>query len=249
MDETTLCELCGSEAIARLRSEWLCARCGLARATITTGPASAIAGGVAVGATRRWQRTLRTAIGSGLATKILIGAAAVAAVGGSIITNAPPDLTPPPTLPPMTTPVGPPAAPVPGELPPTVDQLAAAVTTPGMVPNDRGNADARQEQSSGATPNDVADYVAAIQEWNACVDGAVGDFATDRPGTSGRFNPFSACAKRPQPADYGLGGAPGADGGAGKPDDPGSQRNQDPGRPEDLTPPDDPGSQADPGRP
>jgi len=248
MNKTTLCESCGNEAIARLHREWLCARCGLARTTIATGAATAT-DRAAGGSTRTWQRALRAAIGSGLAAKLLIGAAALAAVGGAIITNPPPDVSPPPTPSPETTPVGPPTSPVPGDLPATANPSAVEATTPGVVPKNQVNNANAQEKSSGETHN-VADYLAAIQEWNACVDGAVDDFVIDRPATRDDFNPFSACAERPKPGDYGLGSAVGPPDGAGMPDDPGSQRNEDPGQPEDPGSPDNPGIQSDPpGRP
>lgn len=243
MDKTTLCESCGNEAIARLHREWLCARCGLARTTIATGPGAATDRATA-GSARRWQRALRAAIGSGLAAKLLIGAAALAAVGGAIITNPPPDVSPPLTLSPETTPVGPPTSPVPDDLPPTANQDAVDATTPGVVPKNQVNAGNAQERSSGATPDNVAEYLAAIREWNACVGGPVDDFVIDRPGTRDRFNPFSTCSGRPQPADYGLAAALGPTDGARKPPDPGSQRNELPGQPADPGPPDSPGSQA-----
>ncbi len=86
MNDLTLCQSCGGEAIARVHSEWLCARCGLEKTAATAGLATEGAGGPS----RTWRGAFKAAVGSGLAAKVLIGAAAVAAVSSAVATDAPP---------------------------------------------------------------------------------------------------------------------------------------------------------------
>ena len=150
---------------------------------------------------------------------MLIGGAALAAVGSAIITDPPTSLTPPASLPPTTPPTGPPTSPVPGELPPTTNERAAETTTPGFVPADEGNA------------GDVALYVADVRAWTECVDKAEHTFDAIRDGTRPGFDPFDACTDRPDPRAYGFVDDNGPLDLGRNSDDPGSQRNEDPGSP------------------
>lgn len=207
-----------------MHSEWLCARCGLHRTTMAAGIASAA--DQPAGPARTRHRALKAAIGSGLTAKMLIGAAALAAVGGAVATAPPPVPVPPDPVPPVSTPAAPPAAPVPGELPPPANDRAAEVTTPGVIPAGRPAGSPSPDLSDQASmPDNVAVYLEAVRDWTACIDLAVHEFATTRPGIGG-FDPFAACPDRPQPSAFALGRA------VGRPDDAGSQRN-DHGRPTD----------------
>lgn len=239
MEDMTLCESCGTEAIARVHTSWLCARCGLERMTTVAG-LDATDGTRSAGT---WRRAVRAAIGSGLTAKILIGAAALATVGGVVATESPPADTPPSAPPPVSTPVEPPDTPAPGPLPGVADDIAHAATTPGVVPADQGDAPDPDPADSPPQPSNVSSYVTALHEWTACMDEAVRQFATVR--TAGGFDPFQACPDRPDPAAFDLGAAYGRPDAPGRPDEPGSQRDDAPGRP------DDPGSQrnAAPGSP
>ncbi len=74
-------------------------------------------------------------------------------------------------------------------------------------------------------PSEVSAYLAAVNEWTACIDTAVHEFAASRTGTS--FDPFAACPSKPEPGTFSVGNRPAH---AGRPEDPGSQGN---GRPDD----------------
>ncbi len=220
MNDLTLCQSCGNEAIARVHSQWLCARCGLERTAAVAGMAGAGAGATS----RTWRGAIKTALGSGLVAKMLVGAAAVAAVSSAVSADTPPTTTPPETVPVVSTPVGPPSDPVPGTLPPTADDQATDATTPGVVPAEQGN------NPDDAMPPEVSAYVAAVNAWSACIDTAVHEFAT-APG--GGFDPFTACPDKPDAPGLYFGNPPGS---AGRPDDPGSQGNGE-------GPPENPGEQ------
>jgi hypothetical protein len=130
--------------------------------------------------------------------KMLMGAVAVAAVGGVAATAiSQPD--PPQLLSPATTQaVAAPAA-----------TTVAAADDP--VPATLGFVDSDPSQRTAAEA-----YVAAVQEWAACVAAAASAH------TGGSFDPLVACPDKPSPQDHGFpaNDAPGHD-----PDGPGNSEN------------------------
>jgi hypothetical protein len=208
MHEATLCEVCGQEAIARVRHEWLCARCGLHRTTVAAGldPLNADA---TAGPAGRWRGAFKAAIGSGLAAKVLIGAAALAAVGGAVATDAPPPTSPPPSRPPVSTPAGPPETAVPGTLPDVASDVARTAPHPDRIgPDPVQTQDQGQgTQNAGGMSTEAAKYVAAIHVWSECLDRQVRAFSALRRGDRSGFDPFEStldslepCGRPPSPA-------------------------------------------------
>ena len=229
MDEITLCQSCGNEAIARVHSQWLCARCGLHRTNAVAGIGSS-GGSSRPGPARSWRGAVRAAIGSGLAAKVLIGAAALAAVGGAVATDAPPVPTPPASTPPSP-PVGPPLSPVPGELPEVAADQAVAATTPGVIPGERGSAGILSAGTPAQIPTNVSLYIEAVHDWSACIDARAHEFA--EPLLAVGLDPFAACGDRPTPGQFNIGNALGRPDSAGRPDYPGSEDGNPPGKPDD----------------
>ena len=228
MDEITLCQSCGNEAIARVHSQWLCARCGLHRTHAVAGIGSS-SGNSHTGRARSW-RAVKAAIGSGLVAKVLIGAAALAAVGGAVATDAPPVPAPPASTPPSP-PVGPPMSPLPGELPEVAADQAVAATTPGVIPAERGSAGIPPAGTPAQIPTNVSLYIEAVHGWSACIDARAHEFA--EPLMAVGINPFEACGDRPTPGQFNIANTLGRPDWAGRPDDPGSQAGDPPGKPDD----------------
>lgn len=206
LEEIAICRVCRDDAIARMDGVWLCARCGLQGTTASSPSRSAEDTGW-----RHRRVALRTALASGLAAKVLIGAAAVAAVGGAVAgTTVPqPDFPHPPATQP------PPQSPLTQDVPPTPSDgtEAGGVAAGGQITPASGSL-------PGTPPEPIASFVEGVLEWSACVDAAVHAFAESPPGTG--FDPFAECPDRPVPP-----GAANAQRGrpefAGRPDDPGSQ--------------------------
>lgn len=240
MDGTTPCESCGREAVARVHTQWLCARCGLHRTAVVAGLRSDAA--EATSPVRSWRTPLKAAIGSGLAAKVLIGAAALAAVGGAVATDPALDLVPPSDPPPTVAPIVPATSSLPEDLPPSTNATAAETTAPGIGPADADNASRPIDVAEN--PANVQNYIEAVHEWSGCVEKAEHNFANLRPVSGERFNPFDACGERPNPRLFGVGSespdsAETSDDSAlqrpdhaGPPDDPGSQSNAAHGKPE-----------------
>ena len=187
MDEQ--CVICGANAAVRVAGTSFCGSCGVKQYA-------------AANSTQVGRRPRRAAwfslLTSSLLLKSLLGAVAVAAVGG--VAGA--------ALQPAEDPV----LVVAGSVTTTV---AVASTEPpvttGTAEVTSVSIDATQEEVEEATSSsdqDVAGFVAAIQSWADCIS----DAASAHSG--GRFDPALACDERPSPADYGLGhseDAPGHD--------------------------------------
>lgn len=186
----------------------------------------------------RWRRRLSLAgLTSGLAVKMMIGTAALAAVGGG-------------------------AAAATGTLPaPIQSVVAGAVGYVGIDLPDPGATSAITvaiEDGEEATENPAADnkahaeeqkvraaaYKAAVREWNDCVHTA----ARNNPrGVA--FDPATACPDHPRPDEFGL---PGRRVGADKDKETGPPDHSnapDKAGPKDDDKPDKPGKPDDPGKP
>ena len=173
------CVLCGTTAAVRVSGTSFCASCGLHQ----------FSGGHSATAQPRQRRTRRAAIlglfSSGFLLKMLLGAVAVAAVGGVAAStmmqpNAPQLLSPATTL----------------AVAPTVDSTVittAGDATPVTVESEveSPNGDTSQRAAAEA-------YVAAVQEWANCVAEAASDHSGER------FDPMAACPNKPSPQDHGF---------------------------------------------
>ena len=181
----------------------------------------------------RWRRRLSLAgLTSGLAVKMMLGTAALAAVGGSAAAatgNLPApvqaavseaagyvgiDLPDPSSAPPAT------AASDEDEAPDstTDEQNAAGPEDAAPSADDGTDADGNRARASA--------YTLAVKDWTACVREAA---RISPPGE--RFSPTAACGEHPDPHDYGL---PGTD---PKDKDP---KDKDPGKPDNPGKPKDP---------
>ena len=224
-----LCESCGNEAVARVRGEWLSARCGLHRTTIAawlgTDPDQADGG-----PSRSWSKVLKAAIGSGLAAKVLIGAAALAAVGGAIVTDTPPVTAPPPSTPPVSVALGPPPTPVPS-LPPQAADVAVAAVPEEHVP--AAQDDVANAGPEIAVPDEVVDFLVEVNRWSTCIDETVHEFAASSAADKKGGFDFDDCG--PRPDFYARTFA------VGRPEEPGSQAADAAGKPEDPDKPEDAG--------
>ena len=230
----TLCESCGKDAIARVASKWLCARCGGLQQTNASAGIGTTPDEASPGPTRSWRGITRAAVGSGLVAKVLIGAAALAAVGGAVVTDVPPPTFPPTSTPSTSTPADLPVKIVPS-LPPSASETARDATPEKSIPPTTA--------SSGPTSSEAAEQAAAVVEearlWNACINDAVHAFAIGASASGSGFDPFDHCGERPKFSNAEAGtrsggvGPPDVIGPAegtgppdnpGRPDDPGSQR-------------------------
>lgn len=201
---TTLCAMCSKEAVANLHGRWLCAQCGLHQTTVAAGlerPSPSYS--------RPRRRTIVAAFGTGLAAKILIGAAALAAVGGVIVAD--PHLA-----------GGDPAQPTEASSPPT----SAAVTTTGPPTSvntpDTAAIGAAEGPEPGLPPS-VNEFVIVLDQWAECIADTARTFASARPEPGQGFDP-SACGPRPEapvPDHARTQQDPGPPEWAGQPQDPG----------------------------
>jgi hypothetical protein len=194
-----------------------------ARAT-TAAVASA---GTTVRRKRRRRLTL-AGLTSGLTAKMLLGAVALAAVGGgaAAATGNLPD--------PIQSAVAHAAEQVGIDLPDPDDATAPAA--PG---DENGPADVAVEQQER-----VDAYTAAVDEWTACVQEKA-----PNPDREGPFDPVTECGDKPHPSDFDLPGNR-----VGPPEEPPGQsedqgRPDEPGRPDDTGQPDNPGNSGDKGQP
>ena len=217
---TTLCATCGSDAVANVRGLWLCARCGLRH---TTG-----AIGVGDPPTRQHRgsrrRTLLATLGSGLATKILIGTAAVAAVGGVIVTDTPlnaadSDAPPPATQQRSSVSVENDAVP---PLPSQASDTAATTTPKDDIPPHTGAEGLIPV--AGAQPSDVAEFVSSVDSWTECIRDEARLFAESRPIPREGFDP-GVCGERPPPPTPEGAGPPENRGAAPRPTPPRGPRS------------------------
>ena len=155
------CRNCGAPAAVRMQGLTLCAKCGLERSS---------------GGTNRIR--LRTALlgilSSGFLAKMLIGAVAVAAVGG-VAVSVPRQAAEPPT--------------------------GATATTQTVLQTDASLLDLDLVESVPADDaflERIHEYVEAVEQWGDCVSVA----ARDHSG--GPFDPNAACGEMPMAAERGL---------------------------------------------
>ncbi len=158
----------------------------------------------------RWRRRLSLAgLTSGLAIKMMLGTAALAAVGGSAAAatgNLPA---------PVQAAVSEAAGHLGISLPDPAPAAPATVAldeddAPAGPTNDERNAVSPADEAPSADDTTQADvdraraaaYTVAVKEWTACVREAA---RTSPPGE--RFSPTAACGDHPDPHDFGLPGA------------------------------------------
>jgi vacuolar-type H+-ATPase subunit H len=143
----------------------LCARCGLERSTGGTN-----------GISRR--TALLGILSSGFLAKMLLGAVALAAVGGGVAVSGPPRVADAPSGATATT--------------PSFLQTEANLVNPGII-------------ASSVAPETLDDlveqansYARALRSWGDCVSSAARDYQ------GGAFDPHAACGETPSSSDYGL---------------------------------------------
>ena len=183
------CVLCREQAVVRVRGTSFCASCGLSQYEI---------GGAESPTTRRSRRAIVAFFTSGIFIKGLLGAVAVAAVGGAAATSVRDDPTAASAAPETTavTRVVPTTVEPPVEAPvePPVERAAIVSITKTTVgpPAQLEIVDA------------VARYVVAVEAWADCVS------ETEAQSTEA-FDPEQECPGKPEPGDYGLAGGSGDD--------------------------------------
>jgi hypothetical protein len=180
------CVACGAAAAVRVTGTSFCASCGLRQHGTTFSPPTPPT-------VRRSHRAALVGIlSSGFLVKMLMGAVALAAVGG------------------VTASLRSEPVPVAGDVIPVVETMIpststtfapAATDTPAVVTDD----DTRVDTDESATRNGgesaaVYDYVVSIQAWAECVS----DAATAHLG--GEFYPSEICGDLPEPGDFGVDG-------------------------------------------
>ncbi len=152
-----------------MRGRWLCARCGLVEM-----------GRPDDGRRRRTLRAAVTAfIGSGLAAKLLIGAAAMAAVGGVIVAD------------PGINPAG-----QPDETTTTASSVPAPSPPGTEAPPSPGRAGVSSNPTGDSIPPGDPEFVAEVQAHAECVAEAARAFAEQEDDTEGGFDP-GACGPPP----------------------------------------------------
>ncbi len=188
------CVLCGEAAAVRVRGTSFCAACGLGQYSNSASSPRRLR--------RRSRRAAFLAVfSSGLFVKVLLGAVALAAVGGAaaatVIDNEVSEPRSPGIVADQT-------------IPTTIPETAAAgsavvaLTTTDSV-------------ASPTVDAAVAEYVAAVRAWADCISGA----ASTHIGTG--FDPDIVCPDTPYPGDFGLAGDPADPPAAGV--DPGDSEN------------------------
>ena len=179
------CVLCREQAVVRVRGTSFCASCGLSQYEI---------GGAESPTTRRSRRAIVAFFTSGIFIKGLLGAVAVAAVGGAAATSVRDDPTAASAAPETTavTRVVPTTVEPPVE--PPVERAAIVSITKTTVgpPAQLEIVDA------------VARYVVAVEAWADCVS------ETEAQSTEA-FDPEQECPGKPEPGDSGLAGGSGDD--------------------------------------
>ena len=169
------CVSCGAAAAVRVTGTSFCASCGL-RQHGRGGVVSAPLG-------RRSHRAAALGIlSSGILVKMLMGAVALAAVGGvtaSLRSEA----------------VSASADPVPAV---TAAASPGTTVTPVVASTDETIAAVELSNETGAVPDAVHEYVLAVQAWAECVAEA----ATAHSG--GAFDPHENCLDYAVPGDFGL---------------------------------------------
>ena len=164
------CVSCGAAAAVRVAGTSFCASCGLRqhRATefVRTPPT----------VHRSHRGALVGILSSGFLVKMLMGAVALAAVGGATASLR--------------------SEPVPA----AADVIPAVITTvmPSTTATPFVITDDDVSESTPEVGAAVDEYVVAVQIWAACVS----DAATAHSG--GSFDPREACGPRPEPGDFGL---------------------------------------------
>ena len=182
------CVVCGTGAAVRVGGTSFCGSCGVKQFTATDP----------VKAGRRPRRAVWfSLLTSSLLLKSLLGAVAVAAVGG--VAGA--ALQPAGDLSPATT-----TSTVVTTSAVVIDDASENSSAPIVVAAAEGPSQAEGDVSVPATDHDVEGFVAAIQEWADCVSAA----ASAHSG--GGFDPVAACDEKPSPADYGIGNSENAPG-------------------------------------
>lgn len=181
------CASCGGAALAKVGGRWLCARCGLEETAVAGAPAAG-----RPGTSRPLRRSAAALIGSSLAAKILIGAAALAAVGGVLVADPGSHGSTPPRV---TTTAASRADAAATTAPAAVDRDATPAPA-SVVP--AGDGPPSETPGAGEMPPDVARFVDDLQDWADCVQEQAQQFAASRPDPGSGFDP-AVCGERPAP--------------------------------------------------
>jgi hypothetical protein len=211
------CVSCGAAAAVRVTGTSFCASCGLRQHGTTSAPPR-------TPTVRQSHRAALVGIlSSGFLVKMLMGAVALAAVGG------------------VTASLRSEPVPVAGDVIPVVETMipgtsttfsTAATDTPAIGTDDDTGVDAgKSATANGGESAAVHDYAVSIQAWAECVSDAV----TAHLG--GEFDPSAACGDLPAPGDFGVDGRDDD----GESADPPGQDDDGPGNSEDAPGHDDDG--------
>ena len=186
------CVLCGTSAAVRVRGTSFCSSCGVSQYSAdTTSP---------VTLHRRTKRAALFAVfSSGILVKTLLGAVALAAVGGVAATTVLGSDDPPDAPAIVAASIGPTTS--------TTTTTTGTTALPAVAPT------ANPEASSPVDVAAVADYATAIQLWAECVSTA----ASAHSG--GAFDPQAACGPHPNATDFGITVNPSDDDGPGNSED------------------------------
>jgi len=173
------CVLCGENAAVRVRGTSFCAACGL-----NQYPADAVA---PVPGKRQSRRGAFLALmSSGFFVKGLLGAVALAAVGGATATT-------------VFGHEGPESAPVETSVERVVQTTAGPAIDPSSTAIVAAAATTEAPEAQAGEPGgQVFSYVAAVEAWADCVAEAAASHV------GGAFDPNETCPGKPSPGEFGL---------------------------------------------